>query len=272
MKIDFRRRREKTAPWPPHLFSSQSHLKNILIIAFGNFLRLGSWCRQENNAGSRICLCTLNKDLFQWGFCPVQPFWSRVQVSGFVNAGLHWVLFAFMRELVRASSPPPRCAPLTHTLWDSQHPCKEPHIWAPVSHGTCGMLPSTAHIPLINQIHPSQAVGHGGNHSTSAGAGALVAVTEHKQSFGFLQWRHLINPDSAEGNIELCSHGFGKSLKTSLFMDVVLIWGQRNFQASHRCGGRWDWCLISRNPCSCGSLHCSSHFCARYDLGWEKEK
>lgn len=34
MKMDFRRRREKTAPWPPHLFSSQSHLKNILIIAW----------------------------------------------------------------------------------------------------------------------------------------------------------------------------------------------------------------------------------------------
>lgn len=34
MKMDFRRRREKTAPWPPHLFSSQSNLKNILIIAW----------------------------------------------------------------------------------------------------------------------------------------------------------------------------------------------------------------------------------------------
>lgn len=32
MKMDFRRRREKTAPWPPHFFSSQSQLKNILII------------------------------------------------------------------------------------------------------------------------------------------------------------------------------------------------------------------------------------------------
>lgn len=73
----------------------------------------------------------------------------------------------------------------TGDLWDGLNPC---------SHPTDKPDPS------------SQAVGRGGNHRTSAGTGPLVAVTEHKQSFGFLQWRHLIKPDPAEGNTQSFAH------------------------------------------------------------------
>lgn len=149
MKMDFRKRREKTAPWPSHLFSSQSHLKNVLIIA-RQFSLAGQLMQAGERHSSRICLCTLNEELFQWGLCPVQPLWSRVQVSGFVNTALCGVQVSgcsctgavcfYERVGEVPIIPTQMCSsnPHHHPSDPHQHPSQEPHSWAPVPHVTCG--------------------------------------------------------------------------------------------------------------------------------------